>query len=150
MIPWKLIVSLIGAFILILFVVINGQNTAEIRFWFGDKGEQEMNVILALLGAFFTGVLVTLPYVFKKRVHYIDLSREKRKQEKAAKKAQKDAQKSTAGAYAATGSKAAGAKGVAKTAASAAASGGTEARKDPSMEFKTLKKKNSTGSGERK
>ena len=86
MIPWKFIVTIVGLVLLIFFVGLNLENSAEIRYWFGEKGEQEMNVLFALFGSFMIGIVVTLPYVFKKKVHYIDFSKEKIKKTKVDKK----------------------------------------------------------------
>ena len=45
-----------------------------------------MNVLFALFGSFMIGIVVTLPYIFKKKVHYIDFSKEKIKKTKVDKK----------------------------------------------------------------
>lgn len=95
MIPWRFLVTILIIILLATFVGMNFDNSAEIRFWFGEKGEVTLNVVLALFGAFLVGVAITLPYVFRKRIHYVDMSKEKLKKEKAAKKAGKSADSQT-------------------------------------------------------
>lgn len=63
MIPWKLIITIIIALILIFFVGNNWEFKSDISLIFFSF--KDVPVVISLFGAFLTGLVVALPYAFK-------------------------------------------------------------------------------------
>lgn len=86
MIPWKLIFVVLGVVLLLFFVGMNYDHSAEVRLWFGESGVINTNVVYLLTAGFLLGFFVSLPFILKRKRVYIDLSKERIKEQRKEKK----------------------------------------------------------------
>jgi uncharacterized integral membrane protein len=63
--PWKLIAFLVVIGIILAFVGFNAANTSDVSF--GFYRFEDVPIFISLFAAFFIGVLVTLPFTFRRR-----------------------------------------------------------------------------------
>jgi uncharacterized integral membrane protein len=63
--PWKLIVFLVVVGLILAFVGFNAANVSDVSF--GFYRFDDVPIFISLFVAFFLGVLVTLPFTFRRR-----------------------------------------------------------------------------------
>lgn len=82
MIPWRLIFLVLGIVLLLFFIGMNYDNSAKVQLWFGETGTINTNVVYVIAAGFLLGVFVSFPFIFKRKVIYLDLSKERLKDRK--------------------------------------------------------------------
>lgn len=63
--PWKLVAFLVLVGLILAFVGFNAGNVSDISF--GFHRYEDVPIFVSLFAAFFLGVLVTLPFTFRRR-----------------------------------------------------------------------------------
>lgn len=63
--PWKLLVFLVVVGLILAFVGFNAANVSDVSF--GFYRFEDVPIFISLFVAFFLGVLVTLPFTFRRR-----------------------------------------------------------------------------------
>ncbi|MFP4432449.1 MAG: hypothetical protein ACOCW6_10580 [Spirochaetota bacterium] len=63
--PWKLFFVILLLGLVVTFVGLNAQNSTDISFGFTTLSD--IPIYISLFSAFFIGVLITLPFTFRRR-----------------------------------------------------------------------------------
>jgi uncharacterized integral membrane protein len=63
--PWKLFFVVILLGLVVTFAGLNAQNSTDISFGFTTLAD--VPIFMSLFSAFFVGVLITLPFTFRRR-----------------------------------------------------------------------------------